>query len=177
MSVNFSMLRILLFTLLATSLSAELKVGDDAPTFFVRDLAEQNFFFSDTLKTGKPTVISFFATWCIPCRAEMPELDTLSHSYNNINFYLVDVSGLTQGKAKMKEDPEKVKMMVDKLGVSLQVLMDRYGKVAEKYEVKSLPRLVVIDQKGIVHYIHDGYAPGDENKLKGALDKLTDAKK
>ena len=67
--------------------------------------------------------------------------------------------------------------MVDKLGVSLQVLMDKYGKVAEKYEVKSLPRLVVIDDKSKVHYIHDGYEPGDENKLKEVLDKLTIAKK
>ena len=171
------MLRILLFTLLATSLSAELKVGDDAPTFFVRDLAEKNFFFSDTLNTGKPAVLSFFATWCGPCRLEMPELDTLSHSYKDVNFYLVDVSGLTQGKSKMKEDPEKVKIMVESLGVTLQVLMDKYGKVAEKYGVKSLPRLVVIDAKGIVHYIHDGYAPGDEKKLKEVLDKLTVAKK
>jgi len=171
------MYRILIAILLANPLWAELKVGDDAPTFFVRDLAEKNFFLSDTLKLGKPTVLSFFATWCVPCRAEMPELDTLSQGYKDINFYLVDVSGLTQGKAKMKEDPEKVKMMVDKLGVSLQVLMDKYGKVAEKYGVKSLPRLVVIDQKSTVHYIHDGYAPGDENKLKEVLDKLTDAKK
>ena len=135
--------RILLSILLTTSLFAELKVGDEAPTFFVRDLTEQNFFFSDTLKTGKPAVLSFFATWCVPCRAEMPELDTLSQSYKDVNFYLVDVSGLTQGKSKMKEDPEKVKIMVKSLGVTLQVLMDKYGKVAEKYGVKSLPRLVV----------------------------------
>ena len=151
---------------------AELKVGDEAPTFFVRDLGEKNFFLSDTLNLGRPTVLSFFATWCVPCRAEMPELDTLSQSYKDVNFYLVDVSGLTQGKSKMKEDPEKVKMMIDKLGVSLQVLMDKYGKVAEKYGVKSLPRLVVIDAKSTVHYIHDGYAPGDEKKLKEVLDKL-----
>ena len=168
---------LLIYLLSAAGLYAELKVGDEAPTFFVRDLTEKNFFLSDTLKLKKPTVLSFFATWCVPCRAEMPELDTLSQSYKDINFYLVNVSGLTQGKSKMKEDPEKVKMMVDKLGVSLQVLMDKYGKVAEKYGVKSLPRLVVIDQKGKVHYIHDGYAPGDENKLKEVLDKLTVAKK
>ena len=171
------MLKILIVILLSSNLMPNIKVGDDAPTFFVPDLTDQNFFFSDTLKTGKPAVLSFFATWCVPCRAEMPELDTLSQSYKNVNFYLVNVSGLTQGKAKMKEDPEEVKMMVDKLGVSLQVLMDKYGKVAEKYGVKSLPRLVVIDDKSKVHYIHDGYAPGDEKKLKEVLDKLTDAKK
>ena len=171
------MYKILITILLSSTLMAELKVGDEAPTFFVRDLAGKNFFLSDTLKLEKPTVLSFFATWCVPCRAEMPELDTLSQSHKNINFYLVNVSGLTQGKAKMREDPKLVKIMVDKLGVSLQVLMDKYGKVAEKYGVKSLPRLVVIDQKSTVHYIHDGYAPGDENKLKEILDKLTDAKK
>jgi len=110
---------LLIYILFAAGLHAELKVGDDAPTFFVRDLKEKNFFFSDSLKLGRPTVLSFFATWCIPCRAEMPELDTLSQSYKDVNFYLVNVSGLTQGKNKMKEDPEKVKMMVDKLGVSL----------------------------------------------------------
>ena len=170
-------MKFLILLILISSTFAELKVGDEAPTFFVRDLQEKNFFLSDTLKLGKPTVLSFFATWCGPCRLEMPVLDTLSQSYKNINFYLVDVSGLTQGKSKMKEDPEKVKIMVESLGVTLQVLMDKYGKVAEKYGVKSLPRLVVIDDKGKVHYIHDGYAPGDEKKLKEVLDKLTVAKK
>ena len=169
--------RLLIAILLSNLLVAELKVGDEAPTFFVRDLQEKNFFLSDTLRLEKPTVLSFFATWCGPCRLEMPVLDTLSQSYSDINFYLVDVSGLTQGKSKMKEDPEKVKIMVESLGVTLQVLMDKYGKVAEKYGVKSLPRLVVIDQKSKVHYIHDGYAPGDEKKLKEVLDKLVDAKK
>ena len=168
---------LLAILLMASSLMAELKVGDDAPTFFVRDLEEKNFFFSDTLKLEKPTVLSFFATWCIPCRAEMPELDTLSQGFKDINFYLVNVSGLTQGKTKMKEDPKKVRMMVEHLGVNLKVLMDKYGKVAEKYGVKALPLLVVIDKKSKVHYIHDGYAPGDEKKLKEVLNKLTDAKK
>ena len=165
------MYKIFTAILLSSTLLSQIKVGDEAPTFFVRDLAEKNFFLSDTLKLGKPTVLSFFATHCIPCRAEMPELDTLSREYTNVNFYLVDVSG------KIKEDPVKVKELVTILSVNLQVLMDKYGKVAEKYGVKSLPRLVVIDQKSTVHYIHDGYAPGDENKLKEVLDKLTVAKK
>ena len=165
-------MKIVISILIGASLAfAELKVGDPAPTFFVRDLTEKSFFLSDTLKLGKPIVLSFFATHCIPCRAEMPQLDTLSREYTNVNFYLVDVSG------KIKEDPVKVKELVTKLGVNLQVLMDKYGKVAEKYSVKSLPRLVVIDQKSKVNHIHDGYVPGDENKLKEILDKLTDAKK
>ena len=55
------MYKILTAILRSSCLMAELKIGDEAPTFFVRDLAEQNFFFSDTLKTSKPVVLSFFA--------------------------------------------------------------------------------------------------------------------
>lgn len=163
--------------LLFGSIHAELKIGDPAPTFFVRDIEEKNFFFSDTLKLGKPTVISFFATWCGPCRAEMPQLDTLSQKLTDVNFYLVNVSGLVQGKKKIKEDPILVKKMVDDLKVDLQILMDKYGKVAEKYGVKSLPRLVVIDKESKIHHVHDGYAPGDEIKLLEILNKLRDDKK
>ena len=171
------MKKLIMVILLISNLLSQIKIGDDAPTFFVRDLQEKNFFFSDTLKLEKPTVLSFFATWCIPCRAEMPELDTLSQGFKDVNFYLVNVSGLTQGKKKMKEDSALVKKMVDHLGVNLKVLMDKYGKVADKYGVKSLPRLVVLDGKSKVHYIHDGYKSGDENQLKEVLDKLADAKK
>ena len=150
---------------------AQIKVGDDAPTFFVRDLNEKKFFLSDTLELHKPIVLSFFATWCAPCKIEMPILDTLSREYRDVHFYLINVSGLTQGSAKLKEDPIKVQNLITKLGISLPVLMDKYGKIAEKYEVKSLPRLVVIDPEGKLHYIHDGYKKGDETKLK---DKLTE---
>ena len=150
---------------------AQIKVGDDAPTFFVRDLNEKKFFLSDTLELHKPIVLSFFATWCGPCKIEMPILDTLSREYSDVHFYLINVSGLTQGSAKLKEDPIKVQELITKLGISLPVLMDKYGKIAEKYEVKSLPRLVVIDPEGKLYYIHDGYKKGDETKLK---DKLTE---
>ena len=72
--------------------------------------------------------------------------------------------------------PQEATILTQRLTTEL-ISLDKYGKVAEKYGVKSLPRLVVIDQKSKVHYIHDGYAPGDEKKLKEVLDKLTDAKK
>ena len=156
---------------------AELNVGDPAPTFFVRDINEKHFFLSDTLKLGKITVLSFFTTWCVPCRVEIPDLDTLSQYYQDVNFYLVNVSGLAQISSKIKEDPEIVKKMITTLGVNLLVLMDKYGKVAEKYGVTLLPRLIVIDKKGKVHYIHDGYVPNDKISLKNVLSKLSNNKK
>ncbi len=156
---------------------SQLKVGDAAPTFFVRDLHSQNFFLSDSLKKNSPIVLSFFATWCGPCRIEMPALDLLSKELTDVQFYLVNVSGVNQGKKIMREDPIEVKKLIKSLNITLPVLMDKYGKTAEKYSVSSLPRLVIIDSKGVIHYIHDGYEKGDELKVKNILGNLlSDAK-
>ena len=82
----------------------ELKVGDPAPTFYIRTLEEKNFFMSDTLKHDKPIILSFFATWCIPCREEIPVLDSVRQEFPDMKFYLVDVSGLNTNRKAMIED-------------------------------------------------------------------------
>ena len=156
---------------------SELKVGDPAPTFYIRTLEEKNFFMSDTLKHDKPIILSFFATWCVPCREEIPVLDSVRQEFPDMKFYLVDVSGLnTNGKA-MIEDSLMVAKMINFLKVDILVLMDIYGKTAEKYNVKELPTLVVIDPKGIISYMHSGYKQGDENELISILNGYVNEKK
>ena len=156
---------------------SELKVGDPAPTFYIRTLEEKNFFMSDTLKHNKPIILSFFATWCVPCREEIPVLDSVRQEFPDMKFYLVDVSGLnTNGKA-MIEDSLMVAKMINFLKVNILVLMDIYGKTAEKYAVKELPTLVVIDPKGIISYMHSGYKQGDENELISILNGYVNEKK
>lgn len=165
------MYRILTAILLSSSLMSQIKVGDDAPTFFTKTLDKKSFFLSDSLERNKrPIVLSFFATWCIPCRKEIPMLDTLRTKYTDIDFYLVNVSGLTQGKKVLKEDPKLVKQLVESLGTSMPVLMDKYGTAAEKYDALILPRLIVIDNKGKIAYAHTGYEEGDKKKLIEVLD-------
>ena len=136
-----------------------------APTFFARTLENKNFYLSDELKKEKPIVLSFFATWCAPCRVEMPVLDSISTEFPDISFYLINVSGLEQGGVKFKEDPVKVKAMVEYLKVDIPVIMDKYGLTAEKYGALNLPTLVVIDQDGKIAYEHTGYKRGDELEL------------
>ena len=151
----------------------ELKVGDPAPTFFAKTLDNKSFFLSDSLERNQnPIVFSFFATWCLPCRKEIPMLDTVRINYPDIDFYLINVSGLTQGKKVLKEDPKLVKKMVESLGTTMPVLMDKYGNAAKKYDALILPRLVVIDSGKIV-YAHTGYEEGDDKKLIEILNGLT----
>ena len=139
-------MKIVISILIAASfVFAELKVGDPAPTFFVKTLDKKSFFLSDSLERNQnPIVLSFFATWCLPCRKEIPMLDTVRTKYPDIDFYLVNVSGLTQGKRVLKEDPKLVKKMIESLGTTMPVLMDKYGNAANKYDALVLPRLVVI---------------------------------
>ena len=142
----------------------EFKVGDTAPTFYTKTLDNRSFFLSDSLERNKRLIVlSFFATWCLPCRKGIPMLDTVRTKYPAIDFYLVNVSGLTQGKKVLKEDPKLVKKMIESLGTSMIVLLDKYGTTAEKYEALVLPSLVVIDSKGKIAYAHTGY---DENVKK-----------
>ena len=165
------MYKIIIFILLSSNLMSQIKVGDDAPTFFTKTLDKKSFFLSDSLERNKrPIVLSFFATWCVPCRKEIPVLDTIRTKYPDIDFYLVNVSGLAQGKKVLKEDPKLVLQMVESLGTSMPVLMDKYGNAAKKYDALILPRLVVIDSSGKIAYAHTGYEEGDEKKLVEILD-------
>ena len=100
-------------------------------------------------------------------------LDTVRTKYPSIDFYLVNVSGLKQGKRVLKEDPKMVKKMIESLGTTMPVLMDKYGNAAQKYDALILPRLVVIDSTGHIVYHHTGYDEGDDKKLIEILTGLT----
>ena len=167
------MYKILTAILLSSTLFSQIKVGDKAPTFFAHTLDNNYFFLSDTLTKHKPIVLSFFATWCAPCIKEMPILDTLSQNYKDIDFYLVNVGGL---KGKEKQESTKVKKLLEDLGISLPVLMDKYAKIVEEYGGPVLPKVVIIDQQGKIAYIKEGYAEGDELVIEKKLNELLSAK-
>lgn len=156
---------------------AELPEDKLAPTFFVRTLDGKNFYLSEELKNGKPIVLSFFATWCLPCRVEIPILNSLRTEFPDVSFYLINVGGLEQGGVKLKEDPEKVKRMIESLKVDIPVLMDKYGLTAQKYGALILPKLIVIDKHGEIAYEHTGYQKGEELELIEILKGLSSAEK
>lgn len=152
------------------------ETGDDAPTFYLRDLSGGDFFASKVYgeSADKPSavVLSFFATWCIPCREEAPQLQILSQKYPHIQFYLVSY----------KDQPDLVLKWLNDVGVELPVLLDRYGRTAQKFsvvgsndegkEIASLPSLFAIDKKGQIAYQHTGYTKGDEKELDKILENL-----
>ena len=173
---NLRKLCILIISLLTPfSVLISQENGNLAPTFYLTDLQGQDFFASKVYgpKAKQPSVVvlSFFATWCIPCRGEVPQLEILSKQFPEIQFYLVSV----------KDQPDKILRWLNELDVELPVLVDKYGRTAKKFnvigesetgkEVASLPSLFVINKAGKIIYQHTGYKTGDELKLKQILEK------
>jgi cytochrome c biogenesis protein CcmG, thiol:disulfide interchange protein DsbE len=147
-----------------------------APTFYLNDLAGEDFFaskvYGEKAKAPSVVVLSFFATWCIPCRAEAPQLQILDHEFPEIQFYLVSV----------KDKPELVLKWLNDVKIEMPVLLDIYGRTAKKFnvigesetgsDVASLPSLFVINKEGKIIYQHTGYSPGDEKELRLILETL-----
>ena len=149
-----------------------LKVGDVAPTFYLNTLDSKRFYLSKVLQKKTPIVLSFFATWCEPCKKEMPVLEKLSKEFKETDFYLINVSNLVQGNKKLKEDPKLVQRMIEGLKLTMPVLMDKYALVAKKYDALVLPRLAIIGSDGKIAYLHTGYEPEDEKDIIAILNKL-----
>jgi thiol-disulfide isomerase/thioredoxin len=158
----------ILLLILSYGFSAEskLKVGDEAPPIFLMELESNKYFGSKEFLGKKNLVVNFFATWCIPCEKEIPELIKMSKELgDDFQFVLVDVN----------ETPIVVKKHVDEKKIPLQVILDVHGKVFERFGSNALPLLVVIDKKGKITYHHTGYQKGDELRLKSHLIALDES--
>jgi cytochrome c biogenesis protein CcmG, thiol:disulfide interchange protein DsbE len=163
---------ILLFFGIYPIFAQPLQTGNPAPGIFLRDLDGDDFFLSDYC--GKPrqpwknpqrfvVVLSFFATYCIPCRQEIPELATVAQKFGDpVKIFLID----------LKEQDSLVREYVKQNGFQLPVLLDNFGVTARKYAVETLPKLFVIDQTGILRYVQEGYGEENRNILQEKIDAL-----
>ena len=105
---------------------------------------------------GEVVMINFWATWCGPCRQEMPLLDELYSRYQRVGFSLLGVN--------IDDDSGKAMNMVAELGVSFPVLFDAQKDVSRLYAVDAMPVTVILDREGTVRHVHEGYKPGYEQK-------------
>jgi len=140
--------------------TVKLQVGDEAPTFSLPKLDAKYVSLRDYCgselrkpwinKVKHVVVLSFFATWCKPCIAEIPYLERLSKDFESlpVKFFLIDVG----------ETRDKVVQFVKEKDIKLTILLDRYNKTSEKYDALSIPRLFVIDKEGIIRKEQRGFS-------------------
>jgi len=115
---------------------------------------------------GKVVLLNFWATWCGPCRQELPELARVQEKYRQ--------RGLTVVAVTVDNDVENVRSFLKKYDIKLQALWDKKKKVADAYVVEKMPSSYLIDRNGIVRFIHRGYTPEELKRIEAEIDELLD---
>jgi peroxiredoxin len=149
-----SLLGAILVIFTVSTLAASSLQGQVAPDFVLRSATGENLRLSEY--RGDVVLINFWATWCGPCRQEMPLLDDLYGRYQRVGFNLLGVN--------IDEDSRRAMQMVQELGVNFPVLFDENKEVSKLYEVAAMPVTILVDREGIVRHVHHGYKPGYEEK-------------
>jgi len=133
-----------------------------APDFTLRSLSGENLRLQEY--RGKVVLINFWASWCGPCRQEMPILDRIHTRYEPAGFTVLGVN--------VEGELDKARKIANRLDVSFPLLFDAGQQVSEDYALESMPYTVLVDRDGKIRYIHLGYKPGDENKYIDRLKAL-----
>ena len=100
---------------------------------------------------GHPVIVSFWGSWCPPCREEFPELVKAYRLHSPAGLYILGVNGRDQ-ELRTKD----VQRFVDEFSVPFQVALDKRGRTREAYRIVGLPTTVFIDSSGVVQHIHQG---------------------
>jgi thiol-disulfide isomerase/thioredoxin len=113
---------------------------------------------------GQVVLINFWATWCGPCRKEMPLLEQIQKKYTPLGFTMLGVN--------VEEDTRLMDTFLKDVPVSFPILLDPSNGVSKLYNVSAMPSTVIVDRKGNVRFIHQGYAPGDESRYQDLIRQL-----
>ena len=133
-----------------------------APDFTLRTMNGPNLRLAE--QRGRVVMVNFWATWCGPCRQEMPQLDRLYQKYKSSGFVLLGVN--------VDEDVRKATDVAAKLGVTFPVLLDTDKAVSKLYDLSTMPSTVIIDRDGKVRYLHRGYLAGYEDNYDKQIREL-----
>ena len=153
---------ILFASLLLLGTASAASIQGMAPNFTLKSNTGKNFKLSEL--RGQVVLLNFWASWCGPCRQEMPLLEKLHKRYSALGFTVLGVN--------VEEDTSKAKTLLKDISVSFPILFDTKNTVSKQYKVSAMPSTVMIDRDGNMRYLHKGYKPGDEAQYKKWVKQL-----
>jgi peroxiredoxin len=161
---NFYFLFALILGLTAlTAFTASAKDSKTAaPDFTLKSKSGENMRLQE--QQGNVVLINFWASWCGPCREELPHFEKMQQEYEDLGFTVFAVN--------VDEDPSKANILLDDIPVSFPVLFDDNDSVSKLYDVKAMPTTVLVDRDGVKRLTHYGYKSGDEKKYHKAVKAL-----
>jgi thiol-disulfide isomerase/thioredoxin len=136
-----------------------LKVGDIPPDDLLKSSSGQRVKLSDY--RGKIVIISFWASWCAPCRKELPILAGIQvQAMNDVKVFSINY------QEDYSRYREIVKLLKD---LPVTLISDQYGSLGDKYDVKGIPHMVIVGRDGRITAVHEGYG---ESMLQPLVDEI-----
>ena len=137
------------------------RIGEAAPDFTLQDPSGKPVSLSGF--RGHPVFVNFWASWCPPCRSEMPDIQALAQENAGRGLVVLGVN--------MQEDTQPVVRYAQTLGLTFPLALDRNGAVATRYNVTGLPTSYVVDEDGVIRAMNIGPLPpkGLRAKLASVL--------
>jgi peroxiredoxin len=139
------------------------QIGYTAPDFELTDLEGRMHRLSDL--RGQVVLLNFWATWCGPCRIEMPTLQAMHEDYGGADFALLAVAGDLEGA-------QVVRPFIRRLGLTFPALLDARGDVQDQYFVNALPMSFLLDRHGVVVYKLVGFFDWNQPRFRGMVEGL-----
>ena len=139
-----------------------LDIGQAAPNFTLKSTKGENLNLVE--QRGQVIVLNFWASWCGPCRKEMPVLQTFHIKYNTLGV-------LVWGVNVEQENQAGKDFLVD-LNLSFPIFFDSSNTISASYKIEAMPTTVIVGRSGKVRYIFRGYKDGYEQKYAKAIKKL-----
>jgi peroxiredoxin len=136
--------------------------GSQAPNFTLKSRSGKNLKLSDF--RGQVVMLNFWASWCGPCRTEMPILEKMYKRYSKLGFVILGVN--------TEQDTSKANAYLRDIKVSFPILYDTDSKVSKLYKNRAMPTTIMIDRNGKMRYMHEGYKSGYERDYKKQVKKL-----
>jgi peroxiredoxin len=133
-----------------------------APDFTLKSLNGPNLRLAE--QRGQIVMLNFWATWCAPCREEMPHLARLHEKYRASGFTVLGVN--------VDETQRQATVVATRLALPFPVLFDADKTVAKAYDVSTMPSSVFVDRDGRLRHVHKGYRSGDETVHEQLLRSL-----
>lgn len=151
----------LMFSTSVTYAASE-KLSGKAANFTLKSRTGKNIKLSEL--RGEVVMLNFWASWCGPCRKEMPLLEKIHKKYKKLGFTLLGVN--------VEQDTRAAKRYLKDVKVSFPVLFDPANKTSKLYNVSAMPTTILIDRNGNKRFLHKGYKAGYENHYKKEIKKL-----
>jgi len=152
---------LILMLLLTINLQAG-TISGPAHDFTLKSRAGNNIRLNEL--AGQVVLINFWASWCGPCRKEMPKLEELHQKYKDLGVTILGIN--------IDENIELSKKILRDITVSFPILFDQENKVSAIYSIEAMPATFLVDRSGNFRFRHDGYKAGYEAKYDQQIKQL-----